>query len=150
MRTYKPLIQLAKQKLDEKKTKLADIVRLRESHEKQIQDIDDQIEAERAAAIDAADDAERVFIGNAFPQFVDAARGKQKTIAETLEQIERQERLARIEVQGAYQDVRKYELAEEQRLEKERLERERVEQIEMDELALNLHRLHQQRGAEEV
>ena len=149
MRTYKPLIQLAKQKLDEKKTKLADIVRLREEHEKKIADIDDQIEAERAAASVAAETAEDVFIGNAFPQFVDAARGKQKKIGETLEQIERQERLARIEVQGAYQEVRKFELAEEQRLEKERLERERIEQLEMDELALNLHRLNQARAMDD-
>jgi len=148
MRSYRPLIQLAKQKLDEKKTKLADIVRLRESYEKRIQDLEDQIEAERAAASVAAETAEQVFIGNAFPQFVDAARGKQKKLGETLQQVERQERLARIEVQGAYQEVRKFEIAEEQRLEKERLERERVEQLEMDELALNLHRLNQRRARE--
>ena len=140
MRTFKPLIQLAKQKLDEKKTKLADIVRLRELHEKKIADIDQSIEDERNAASKAAESAEDVFIGNAFPQYVDAARGKQKGLQETVEKIERQERLARIEVQGAYQDVRKYELAEEQRLERERLERERIEQIEMDEMALNAHR----------
>ena len=148
MRTYKPLIQLAKQKLDEKKTKLADIVRLRETYEQRIQGIEDQIEAERAAASVAAETAEQVFIGNAFPQFVDAARGKQQKLGETLEQVERQERLARIEVQGAYQEVRKFEIAEEQRLEKVRLERERVEQIEMDELALNLHRLTKRRMTE--
>ncbi|MEM6490306.1 MAG: flagellar FliJ family protein [Pseudomonadota bacterium] len=143
MKSYRPLIQLAKQKLDEKKTKLADIVRLRESYEQKIQDIDDQIESERAAAANAADDAHSVFIGAAFPEFVDAARGRQKKHRESLEQVERQERLARIEVQGAYQEVRKFELAEEQRIEKERIERERVEQIEMDELALNLHRFTQ-------
>jgi len=148
MRTYKPLIQLAKQKLDEKKTKLADIVRLREGYEKKITAIDDKIEAERATATAPAETAEQVFVGNAFPQFVDAARGRQEKLRETLEQVERQERLARIEVQGAYQEVRKFELAEEQRLERERQERERREQLEMDELALNLHRLNQRRTAE--
>lgn len=137
MRSYKPLIQLAKQKLDEKKRKLADLTRLRESYEQKIERIEREIEDERAAAAAAED----FYIGRAFPAFVDAARARQRKHEETIVQISRQEELARIEVQGAYQEVRKYELAEEKRLEREKAERERREQIEMDDIAMNLHRL---------
>jgi len=144
MRSYRPLIQLAKQKLDEKKRKLADITRLRESYQAKIEEIDRDIEAERLAAAEAED----FTIGRAFPAFVDAARARQRKHAETVVQISRQEELARIEVQGAYQEVRKYELAEEKRLEREKAERDRREQIEMDEIAMNLHRLNARRDAE--
>lgn len=145
MRSYKPLIQLAKQKLDEKKRKLADITRLRESYEQKIEEIERDIEAERLAAAEAED----FTIGRAFPAFVDAARGRQRKHQETVAQVSRQEELARIEVQGAYQEVRKYELAEEKRLEREKAERERLQQIEMDEIAMNLHRVNAALAAEE-
>lgn len=146
MRSYKPLIQLSKQKLDEKKRKLADLIRLRESYEEKIEAIERDIEAERLAAAEAED----FTIGRAFPAFVDAARGRQRKHEETIVQISRQEELARIEVQGAYQEVRKYELAEERRLAREKAERERREQIEMDEIAMNLHRLRAAERAEEA
>lgn len=144
MRTYKPLIQMAKLKLDEKKRRLADLTRLRESYEEKIEEIERSIQTERAAAANAED----FFIGRSFPAFVDAARARQRKHEETIVQISRQEELARIEVQGAYQEVRKYELAEEKRIAREKAEHERRDRIAMDEIAMNLHRFRSREAAE--
>lgn len=139
-RSFRPLIRLSEQRLDEKKRKQAELERQRDGVLGEISALDAQVEYER-------DVASKLPPGMAytFTHFVAHAKKRRAGMEERVAKLNRQIELARIEVQGAYMELRKYEKAEENRLEKVKEEQSKREDLEMDEIAMNLYRYNQQK-----
>lgn len=130
IKSYKPLIRLAKQVLDEKRRKLGELMRLEQQLLAQIAAIEQQVVDEQAIA------SRSVEVSYVYPAFASSAFKRRDVILDQVAYVRRQIELARIEVQGAHQEVRKYEIAEENRLKRVKAEREKREQLEADELSI--------------
>lgn len=134
-KSFKPLVRLSGQKLDEERQKLGDLQSELMEAVRRVDLLDKEVMHER----DVASQGD-MYVIQAFVAYAEHAK-KRRTemmakVAEMAFRVEQQ----RVAVQTAHQEKRKFEMAEEQRLEKKRLELERKEEIAQDEIALNLFR----------
>jgi len=134
MRAYATLIKLHKARLDDKRRKLADIQRVIDQMWRDVHRLEAELEAE--LKISTADPK----IGVMYPQYAIGNKAKREAITASIRELERQADYARAEVNAAYQEVRKYELAKEAKQKKIDAELDRKDRILMDEMGLELHR----------
>ncbi len=76
----------------------------------------------------------------AYPMFAKSVMRRRENILQSIQGLERQLEDAKEELAGAFRELKKYELMEDNRKRKVRKEVMRVEQIQTDEVALNIHR----------
>ena len=120
--------------LDEKRQRLAEI----ENFADRMRDDLRRLEAHMAAEQDAARQSHD---GNvAYATFYSAALERRRRLLTTIENLNQQVEAARDEVQTAFEELKKYELARNRLDRQEADRRQRLEQIALDEVGANLYR----------
>ncbi len=103
--------------LDEKQRKLADLRTLLEKLQLDLESLDAELEAEREASGNS-DEA-----GAAFPAYAAAALDRRRRLCETIANLERESDAAREEVTEAFSELKKYEIASDNRKSRESVKR---------------------------
>jgi len=134
MSALNSLVRVHSWALDEKRQNLAELDRLADKLRADLAALEMELAQEQTAA-------SRSIEGSiAFPAFVAAALERRKRLRVSIANIERACETAREEVNQAFQEAKKFELARDNALEKERQELERRDQATLDELGVDLHR----------
>lgn len=134
MRTLATLIRMHRYQLDEKRRALADLENLRADLIGQ----GDRLEAELVREQEIAKTVEcGPFAYGGFARgFIERREKLQTSLAE----IDRRIATAQDEVNVAFQDLKRHEIALAARQRRQREEAERLRQIELDEVSLEMHR----------
>jgi flagellar export protein FliJ len=127
MKSRDTLIKLHRFRADEAKSKLAGLEAIRADLERKTAELDSHLSEESRRATE--NDIGRF----AYPSFARSIRERKDNIAQSIAEIERSIAEARIGVQTAFQELKKFELAEEGRLKRESEHLERTERSETDE-----------------
>lgn len=134
MTPFDSLLRISRWHLDEKRQKLAELERLAERLREDLQRLDDGIAAEGKLA-EADNDARR-----AYPTFLKAEMGRRRRLEQSIADVEQEIDAARDEVNEAFRDLKKYELAKDNEAARLRQRRQKAEQNQADELGAQMHR----------
>lgn len=134
MRNRDSLIRLHRFQVDEKRRKLAELELMLQEFRARERELEAQVLAEqkKAGISDVAHFA--------YPMFAKSVIRRRQNILNSIEDIERQLGVAKEELAGAFRELKKYEIIEDNRKRKHRKEVMRIEQAELDEVALGIHR----------
>jgi len=131
----KNLIRLNEWNVDEKRRKLGELLRLQGELEDQMKQLEaDLIEQQKAAAADPN------LAGLTYGAFAKQVIQRRENLQDSIDQMEFVIGHAQDELSQAYQELKKYETVENNRLRRFEREQNRREQIMLDEVALNQHR----------
>jgi hypothetical protein len=128
------LVRVHRWQLDEKRRQFAQLEKLRGDLGRQETQLAEEMAAEQAAAAKAGAAA------TTYPAYLQEARARQKRVADSIAEVERQMLTAQQEIAEAYAEVKKYETALSHIEKRETARRERVQRIAQDELAIDMHR----------
>jgi flagellar protein FliJ len=128
------LIRLHRWKLDEQRRTLAGLETLAEDFRRQIAALDDSLRREREVARIAPDSAQT------YAAYLAASRARRERLARSLAEVERQMLEVHESVRHAFQDLKRYELAQEAEDRRTAEVARRMEQSRTDEVGLNLYR----------
>ncbi|HYD31805.1 MAG TPA: flagellar export protein FliJ [Azospirillaceae bacterium] len=117
----KALIRYHKWRLDEKRRALADLHSLAERLREQLAALEAEIKAEQDAARQSTEAA------LTFANYIAQANFRKKTLASSIAQVDRQIDVATDEMSEVFQEVKRYEIAQEER---NRREKEKIRQRE--------------------
>jgi flagellar protein FliJ len=134
MRNRESLIRLHRFQVDEKRRQVAELELMLQEFRVRERELEAQvlIEQEKAGISDVAHFA--------YPMFAKSVIRRRQNILNSIEDIERQLETAKEELGGAFRELKKYEIVEDNRKRRQRREAVRIEQIELDEIALGIHR----------
>jgi len=134
MRNRDSLIRLHRFQVDEKRRQVAELELMLQEFRVRERELEAQvlIEQEKAGISDVAHFA--------YPMFAKSVIRRRQNILNSIEDIERQLETAKEELGGAFRELKKYEIVEDNRKRRQRREAVRVEQRELDEIALGIHR----------
>ncbi|AWJ87160.1 flagellar export protein FliJ [Azospirillum sp. OGB3] len=138
MSSLKTIIRLQKWKLDEKRRALAELQNLADRLQAEIERLKEEIAAERDTA---RGNVEYAFT---YSNYIQAAMERGKRLTQSMGQVEAQIAVATDEMAEAFQELKRYELAEEERLKREKEKLKRKEATMLDETALVGFRRRQQ------
>ncbi|CAO3379505.1 flagellar FliJ family protein [Azospirillum argentinense] len=138
MSSLKTIIRLQKWKLDEKRRALADLQNLADRLQAEIERLKEEIAVERDTA---RGNVEYAFT---YSNYIQAAMERGKRLTQSMGQVEAQIAVATDEMAEAFQELKRYELAEEERLKREKEKLKRKEANMLDETALVGFRRRQQ------
>ena len=127
------LIRLHRWRLDEKRRALAELQALAERLAGESKRLAEELAAEREVATQSTSPP----IG--FAEYAKAMLDRQKRLAESQAQVKRQIDDARDEIAAAFQEVKRYEIAQTERERRERMRREKLENRLMDEIGLTAY-----------
>lgn len=135
------LIRVHRWTLDERRRTLVDLERLGDKLKGDLANLEAELERERHAAARSPETA------YAYPAFAAAARQRREKLLRSLAELAGEVDKARSQVEAAFQELKKYELAQEaaQRRKQEMVKRR--EQAVLDEVGITLH-LRQRAGEE--
>lgn len=128
--SLKTIIRLQKLQLDEKRRTLAELQNLGDRLKAEIEKLKEEIAHEQATARDD------FAVSFTYANFAQAAMERGRKLGESLLQVEVQINIATDQMAEAYQELKRFELAEEERLKRERDKQKRKEAIMLDETAL--------------
>ncbi|MGB0683062.1 MAG: flagellar export protein FliJ [Magnetovibrionaceae bacterium] len=131
----KNLIKLAEWRVDEKRRRLGDFLRMLDDLHDRARRLEQEMVREQAEALHAPTEA-GLFYGTYANQVI----ARRERIQETIRMTEAEVDKAREELAEEFRDLKKYELAQAARDEKEALEQSRREQAFLDELGMQAHR----------
>jgi len=127
------LLRLKRFRVDELKRRLATLDEMKADLERKLQDLEDSILREKQRAADSE-------IGRlAFPSFLQSIDVRRNNIKTTMTDLERERSAQQDDLQTAFQDLKSFELAEEERLRRAAEAENRSQQSRMDELAMVRH-----------
>jgi flagellar export protein FliJ len=133
MKRRDSLLRLKRFRVDEMKRQLATLDEMKSDLERKLADLDDTVERERQRATDSE-------IGRvAFPSFLQSIEGRRKNIRTTMKDLERQRLGLQDELAAAYQDLKSFEVAEEERVRRAAEVESRASQSRLDEIAITRH-----------
>jgi len=136
------LLRLKRFRVDQLKRKLATLDEMKADLEKKLTDLEDSVVRERQRANDS--DIGRL----AFPSFLRSIDVRGKNIRTTMTDLERERAAQQDELAAAFQDMKAFELAEEERLRRATEAEARAQQARLDEIAMTRHlRKHTARQA---
>lgn len=141
MNSLKPVIRLHKWQLDEKRRELVELQNLRDHLQSEIQRLEQEIRNEAALA---AQDFESA---RAFPNYVRGAQLRRAKLDQSVAKVDEQIAAANEEVAEAYRELKKFELAEEEREKREALKLKRKQEAILDETASIRFRRRQEEEA---
>lgn len=142
MSSLKTIIRLQKWKLDEKRRALAELQNLADRLQAEIDRLKEEIAAERETA------RGNVEYSFTYSNYIQAAMERGKRLTQSMGQVEAQIAVATDEMAEAFQELKRYELAEEERLKREKEKLKRKEANMLDETALVGFRRRQQEESE--
>lgn len=128
MKSLKTLIRLQRFELDAKRRKLADLEELLAEMKQRLRRLEEDMVDEGARAADQGT------VALAYGPYIAAALERKRNLLGSLGELENRIAEARDEVAEAFQDVKKYELAEAARVARERAELAKKEREMLDEV----------------
>ncbi len=138
MSSLKTIIRLHKWQLDEKRRALSELQNLRDRLTDELVRLREMVRHEQETA---RNDPAVAF---GYAAFAKAARERDHRLQESIAQVDRQIATATEEMAEAFQELKRFELAEEERLKREREKIRRKEDAMLDETALVGFRRRQQ------
>jgi flagellar export protein FliJ len=133
MKRRDSLLRLKRFRVDELKRRVATLDEMRADLEKKLTDLDDTVVRERQRATDS--DIGRL----AFPSFLQSIDVRRKNIQNTQKDLERERALQQDDLAAAFQDLKTFELAEEERLRRATEAESKAAQSRLDEMAMTRH-----------
>ena len=134
MSALNSLVRVHSWSLDEKRQKLAELDGIADKLRADLVALEQELIQEQSAASGSVEGS------IAFPAFVAATLERRKRLRQSIANIELACAAARDEVNQAFQEMKKFELARDNQIAEEQSEAARREQIIMDELGVELHR----------
>ncbi|MGQ9368848.1 flagellar FliJ family protein [Azospirillum sp. A39] len=138
MNSLKTVIRLHKWQLDEKRRALADLQNLGDRLRSEAEKLEQEILHEQETALANGE------VAFGYANFARAARDRRHRLADSIREVERQITVATEAMAEAFQELKRYELAEEERLRREKEKLKRREAALLDETALIGFRRRQQ------
>ncbi|CAK0761725.1 Flagellar FliJ protein [Azospirillaceae bacterium] len=138
MKDLRPLIRLHRWQLDEKRRALVELQTMLDNLYAQAKTLEDRIIEEQQAARKTQE------VAFVYPSFAKAAINSRKQLAFAISQVEAQVSQAMDDIAEAFQDLKRYELAQEERVKAEKEQRRLRENITLDETAAIRHRRRQE------
>jgi flagellar FliJ protein len=127
------LLRLKRFRVDELKRRLGTLDEMRTDLEKKLSDLEDSVVRERQRSADSE-------IGRlAFPSFLQSIEVRRKNIKTTMTELERERSAQQDDLTAAFQDLKTFELAEEERLRRAAQAETNAQQARMDEIAMVRH-----------
>ena len=136
------LVRVHSWALNEKRQKLAGLEELADKMHQDLERLEAELNNEQRAAAGSMEGT------IAFPAFVAAALERRKKLRESIAGLGLAIDAARAEVREAFQEVKKYELAQDIHERRERKKVARREQRELDELGANIHQRKKASGGD--
>jgi len=130
MKGLPTLIRVRQWELEEKRRKLADLEGLAAQLDEAIQRLDDEVKMEQGIAQSSLE------VNFAYAPYAQAAIERRRTLLASLDDVKQQIEAAHEEVTMAYQELKKYEVAQDNRRRRTRAEANRREQIVLDEIGI--------------
>lgn len=127
------LIRVHRWTLDERRRTLGDLERLADKLRGDLDGLDEELLREREAATRVPE------MAFTYPAFASACRQRKEKIQRSIEEIAEEIERARSQVEAAFQELKKYELAQESADRRKREMLKRREQALLDEMGLSLH-----------
>ena len=134
MSALNSLVRVHSWALDEKRQKLAELDRLADKLRDDLVALEQEMSREQTAASGSIEGS------IAFPAFVAAALERRKRLRQSIGNIELACEAAREEVNQAFQEMKKFELARDNQTAQDQEESARREQTAMDEMGVDMHR----------
>lgn len=128
------LIRLHRWKLEEKRRVLADLESLMDELKTRASELEVEILNEQKVAAGSEE------TGFAYAAYAAQAIHRRGVLAQSAAELEEKIEAARDDVKGAFQEAKKYEIAQERKLERERIVTARRERIAEDDVALDVFR----------
>jgi flagellar export protein FliJ len=130
MKGLPTLIRVRQWELEERRRKLADLEGLAAQLDEAISRLDDEVKMEQSIVQSSLE------VNFAYAPYAAAAIERRRTLLASLEDVRQQIETAHEEVTIAYQELKKYEIAQDNRRRRARVETNRREQIVLDEIGL--------------
>ena len=133
MKRRDTLLRLKRFKVDELKRRMATLDEMNADLERKLADLDSSVAREKQRAADSE-------IGRlAFPSFLQSIDVRRKNIQGTMKDLERERSAVQDDLAAAFQDLKSFELAEQERERRVEEAQERAAQQRQDELAIVRH-----------
>jgi flagellar protein FliJ len=133
MKRRDSLLRLKRFRVDELKRRIATLDEMKADLEKKLSDLDDSVTRERSRANDS--DIGRL----AFPSFLQSIDVRRKNIKTTMADLERERSQQQTDLAAAFQDLKAFEIAEEERVRRAAEAEDRAAQSRLDEMAIVRH-----------
>jgi len=133
MSTLDSLIRLHRWQVDERRRHLADLDRLRDKLELDVQHLDAEERREQAAAA-ASPEA-----GYAYASYARTLMARRERLAQSIAEVDAEIAKARDALAEAFQETKRYEIAAANRAKQARLQEARRQQGELDEIAVQAY-----------
>jgi len=133
MKRRDSLLRLKRFRVDDLKRRIATLDEMRADLDKKLADLDDSVTRERARANDS--DIGRL----AFPSFLQSIDVRRKNIRTTMADLERERDQQQNDLAAAFQDLKAFEIAEEERVRRAAEAEDRAAQSRLDEMAIVRH-----------
>lgn len=130
MKSREALVRLHRFRVDEIRKRLKSLDDMRSDLRKKMSDLETMVQEEQRRA--AHSDLGRL----AFPTFARSVQARRENIQRTVDEVERQAATVTDELQGAYRELKKHEIAADNEHARDRVEYARQVQSELDEIAL--------------
>ena len=133
MKRRDTLLRLKRFRVDEFKRRLATLDEMKADLDKKLADLDDSVTREKQRAADSE-------IGRlAFPSFLQSIDVRRKNIRATMADLERERTSVQEELAAAFQELKSFELAEQERERRVEEAQVRAAQQRLDEIAIVRH-----------
>jgi flagellar export protein FliJ len=133
MKRRESLLRLKRFRVDELKRRLATLDEMKGDLEKKLADLDDSVAREKVRANDS--DIGRL----AFPSFLQSIDVRRKNIKNTMTDLENERAKQQDDLTAAFQDLKSFEVAEEERLRRAAEAESHAAQSRLDEMAIVRH-----------
>jgi len=134
-KNLKALIRLHQWTVDEKRRKLGQLLKMLAELEDKSKRLEEEVIEEQAAAARNPETAGHLY-GNYARQVIE----RRERLAKSIASMEQEIAVARDELNEAYRELKKFQVAQEVRDRRAALEAARREQNVLDEIGLNIHR----------
>ena len=133
MKRRDTMLRLKRFRVDDLKRRLATLDEMKADLDKKLTDLDDSVAREKQRANDSE-------IGRlAFPSFLQSIEVRRANIRATMKELERERETVQEELAAAFQDLKSFELAEQERERRVSETQARAAQVRMDEIAIVRH-----------
>ncbi len=133
MKSREALIRLHRFRVDEIRRRLQSLDTMRADLTKKMSDLETMMQDEQRRA--AHSDLGRL----AYPSFARSVVARRENIQRSIDEVEKQASGVTEELQAAYRELKKYEIAADSEAQRDRVEYARKVQAELDDIALGRH-----------
>ena len=133
MKRRDTILRLKKFGVDELKRRLATLDEMKADLEHKLTDLEDSVVRERARSNDS--DIGRL----AFPSFLQSIEVRRENIRATMKDLEKVRTAVQDDLAAAFQDLKSFEVAEEERVRRAAEAQSRAQQSRLDEIAIVRH-----------